>query len=60
MISSMMVNKYLESPYDLFENGPQILECINSNTSVYEILTGFRTLCIDFDRVHGLELKVEG
>jgi hypothetical protein len=56
----MMVIKYLEPPYDSFGNGPQTSVCINSNTSIDLHSTGFGTLCLDFDRAHGLQVKVDG
>jgi hypothetical protein len=56
----MTVNQYLELPYDSFGKGPQTSVCINSNNSVDLESTGFGTLCLDFDRAHGLQVKLDG
>jgi hypothetical protein len=56
----MTVKKYLEPPYDSLGKGPQSSVCINSNTSIDLDSTGFGTLCLDFDRAHGLQVKLDG
>jgi hypothetical protein len=56
----MTVKKYLEPPYDLFGTSPQTSVCIHSNTSVDLDSTTFGTLCLDFDRAHGLQVKLDG
>jgi hypothetical protein len=56
----MRVKKYLEPPYDSFGKGPQTSVCINSNNSVDLDSTGLGTLCLDFDRAHGLQGKLDG
>jgi hypothetical protein len=55
----MMVKKYWEPPYDSFGKGPQTSVCFNSNTSVDLASTGFGTLCLNFDRAHGLQVKLD-
>jgi hypothetical protein len=56
----MTIKKYLELPYDSFGKGLQTSVCINSNASVDLDSTGFGTLCLDFDRAHGLQIKLDG
>jgi hypothetical protein len=56
----MMVKQYLELPYGSFGKGTYTSVYINSNTSVDLNSTGFGTLCLDFDKGHGLEVKVNG
>jgi hypothetical protein len=58
--SSMTVKKYLEPPYDSFGKGPQTSVWINSNNDVDLDPTGFGTLYLDFDRAHGLQVKLNG
>jgi hypothetical protein len=58
--STMTVKKYLEPPYDSFGKSPQTSVYINSNTSIELDSTGFATLCLDFDRAHGLHVKFDG
>jgi hypothetical protein len=58
--SSMTIQKNLDPPYDSFGKGSQTSVCINSNTSVDLDSTGFGTVCLDFDKAHGLQVKVDG
>jgi hypothetical protein len=55
----MTIKKYLESPYNLFEKGLQTSVCINSDTSVDLDSNSFRTLCLYFDRAHGLQVQLD-
>jgi hypothetical protein len=55
----MTSKRYLEPPYGLVGKGPQTSVCINSNTCVDLDSTGFGTLCLDFDRAHGLQVKLD-
>jgi hypothetical protein len=54
-----MIKKNLEPPYDSCGKGPQTSVCINSNTSFDLDLTGYGTLCLDFDRAYGLQVKLD-
>jgi hypothetical protein len=58
--SSMAVTKYFQPQYDSFGKGPQTFVCISKNTSINLASTGFGTWCLDFDRAHGLHVKVDG
>jgi hypothetical protein len=55
----MIVKKYFEPPYDSFGKAPLTSVCINSNTSIDLDSTGFGTLCLDFDKRHGLQVKLD-
>jgi hypothetical protein len=56
----MTVKKYLEPPHDSFGKGPQTSVRINSKTSIDLDSTGVGSLCLDFDRDHGLQVKLDG
>jgi hypothetical protein len=55
----MMVKKSLEPAYDAFGKGLQTSVFITLNTSIDLDSTSIGTLCLDFDRVHQLQLKVD-
>jgi hypothetical protein len=57
--SSMIGKTYLEPPYDSFGKDLQISVCIDSNTSGDMDSTGFGTLCLDYDRAHRLQVKLD-
>jgi hypothetical protein len=56
----MTVKQYSEPPDHSFGKDLQTSLCINLNTSIDLGLTGFRTLCLDFDKAYGLQVKLDG
>jgi hypothetical protein len=58
--SSITIKSFLESPYDSFRKSLHTSVCINLYTSIDLGLNGFGTLCLDFDRAHSLQVKVDG
>jgi hypothetical protein len=56
----MTVKQYGDPRCDIFGKGPQTSMCINSNTSGNLDSTGFATVCLDFDTVCRLQVKLNG
>jgi hypothetical protein len=55
----MSVKRHWDLPYDSFGIGPHTSLCINSNTSIDLDSNDFRTLCLDVDRAHQFEEKLD-